>query len=171
MTDKERKVRTYQKAFEEAKTFLEKKYDKTFTSHFLSTLLGHHFDSKDVHIYLISNTDFNPIDLKSILNEMESAIGSLEFNSSDFDFIISDKIEKARIKENGLIWIIHNSDKDPKPSQPHAHEYSLNIKIHLGTGELFEKGKKVGTLRKKEFLRLKEKIIKKGISLPKQSTY
>ena len=154
MTDKERKVRTYQKAFEEAKNFLEKKYDKTFTAHFLSSLLGHHFDSEDVHIYLISNTDFNPIDLKSILdNEIESVIGSVEFNSSDFDFIISDQIEKARIKENGLIWIIHNSDKDPKPSQPHAHEYSLNIKLHLGTGDLFKKNKKVGSLRKKEFLR------------------
>ena len=172
MTNKEKKVRAYQKAFEEARISLEKKYEKSFSSHFLSSLLGHHFDSNDVHIDLISQTGFNPIDLKSILdNEIETVIGSIEFNSSDFDFIVSDKIEKARIKENGLIWTIHNNDKDPKPSQPHAHEYSLNIKLHLGNGEMFKKNKRVGTLHKKEFQRLKDKIIKKGISLPNQTTY
>ena len=119
----------WEEKFEQAKSFLEKKYDKEFSSYYLSSLLGHYFDSDDVHIFLIFHKEIDTIDLKTILdNEINTIIGTFKFDSSEFDFVFSDRIEKARIKENGLVWIIHNSDKDPKPSKPHAHEYSLNVK-------------------------------------------
>lgn len=167
MSDREYMVIKYQKRFEEAKLFLEEKYNREFAPSFLSALLGHHFDSDDVHTYLIFHPNIDSIDLVNILvDEFENILGTFNFNLSNVESLISDRIEKARIKDNGLIWIIHNNDKDPFPSKPHAHEYTINIKLHLRTGECYRKGKVIQKLGKKEFQRLLQKIESEGMKLP-----
>lgn len=41
------------------------------------------------------------------------------------------------VKHKGEIWVIHRNDADPYPSCPHAHNYEANLKLHLGTGDLY----------------------------------
>ncbi len=47
-------------------------------------------------------------------------------------------IEKD-VKVKGKTWRIHKNDADPFPSNPHAHNYDARVKLHLGTGDLYEK--------------------------------
>ena len=167
MTEKQQKVRKYQAKFEEAKAFLENKYEKEFSSLLVTALLGHYFETEDVDTFLIFHDNICDLDFNKILdNEVSFLVGTFDFDSTELDFLYSDRLEKAKVKENGLIWIIHNNDCDPNPSKPHAHEYILNVKLHLKTGELYRKDKIVGKLSKKEFKRVKIKILEKGIKLP-----
>jgi hypothetical protein len=167
MTIKEQKVRNYQKKIDIAKTHLENIYKKKISYSLIISLLGHHFEREDADTFLIFNEDFNSADLIKILeSELNSLGGQIEFESPEFDFLITDRIEKAKVKSKGLVWDIHNNDKDPYPSNPHAHEYSLNVKLHLGTGEFYRKKTIIGKLSKNEFIRLRQKISEKGIVLP-----
>ena len=82
--------------------------------------------------------------------------------------IIPDGIEKAlleqQIKHKGEIWFVHRHDADPHPSNPHAHNYENNLKLHLGNGDLYMVRRKVGSIRKKELLAIREKV--KNLDLP-----
>jgi hypothetical protein len=86
---------------------------------------------------------------------------------SDFDFNIFHKkffseqkilppdllIEyKVKIKSKGLIWIIHKYDKDPFPSNPHAHQLENNIKLDLSNGKFYKTREHICTLKKKDLL-------------------
>lgn len=167
MTIKEQRVKNYQEKIYSAKAHLEKIYNKEITYRQIISLLGHHFECEDVDTFLIFSEDLNSIDFILILEtELNSLSGQIEFESSELGFLIADRIEKAKVKNNGRIWDIHNDDKDPYPSNPHAHEYSLNVKLHLGTGEFYRKKTVVGKLSKNEFKRLRQKITEIGIILP-----
>lgn len=69
------------------------------------------------------------------------------------------------IKHNGEQWEIHKYDADPFPSNPHAHNHEARVKLHLGTGELFKKLKRVGKIRCKELKSLRAKV-SDSIQLP-----
>lgn len=167
MTEKEAKIFNHNKRFDGATKVLEEKFVRSFTPEYLSSLLGHYFERDDVHLFLIFNDNIGKIDLVEILsNEILSVSGYVEFESDEFDFLLEGKIEKATIKSNGYQWVIHKNDADPFPSSPHAHEFNLNVKLDLRTGVMYQKRRQVGFLTKKEFARLKEKIVQKGISLP-----
>ena len=79
------------------------------------------------------------------------------------------RIEKANIQLNGTVWVVYANDKDPFPSNPHAHDYSRGLKLHLGTGELFQGKKPFGPLPKKEFQALKDEIERRlpKLNMPK----
>jgi hypothetical protein len=66
--------------------------------------------------------------------------------------------KKILIKEKGLIWVIHNYDKDPFPSNPHAHCIDQNLKLDLSNGNYYRNRKLKGRLRKKDFLSLRTKV-------------
>lgn len=69
------------------------------------------------------------------------------------------------VKHKGEKWEIHKYDKDTFPSNPHAHNFDANVKLHLGTGELFNKKKElVGKLKLKQLQALRDKV--KNIELP-----
>jgi hypothetical protein len=115
--------------------------------------------------------------------EQMYSIGDVEEILKDFDFETLDLVvetslgvipiefrfnTKVRIKSKGLIWIINRYDKDPFPSNPHAHQLESNIKLHLGNGECYVKKKFISKINKKELFRIREDIIKKcDINLPK----
>jgi hypothetical protein len=78
------------------------------------------------------------------------------------------KKNKVRFKDKGVIWIIHKSDKDPKPSNPHAHNLENNIKLDLSNGNYYIKTQFIGSISKKDLIRIREKaeVVYKG-ELPK----
>jgi hypothetical protein len=56
----------------------------------------------------------------------------------------SRKLIEVTVRANGEIWRIHQNDADPWPSNPHAHNLESGLKLHLGTGELFERRRNTG---------------------------
>lgn len=83
--------------------------------------------------------------------------------------IIPDGTEQAifeeQVRHKGEIWIVHKNDKDPHPSNPHAHNYESNLKLHLGNGDLYLKNKIVGKIKKKHLVEVRNKIA--TVQLPK----
>ena len=67
---------------------------------------------------------------------------------------------KVRVKSNGIIWIIHLYDKDPFPSNPHAHQLENNIKLDLSTGKCFKSRNYIHTISKKDLLEIRNKAEK-----------
>jgi len=65
---------------------------------------------------------------------------------------------KVRIKEAGMIWIIHKYDQDPFPSNPHAHNIDNNFKLHLGNGICYRRREEVYRIPKKNLLDIRKKI-------------
>jgi len=70
------------------------------------------------------------------------------------------------LKIGGKMWRIIKNDVDPLPSNPHAHLLGSRYKLHLGTGELFQRSKVVGRISKSELDDLREKAVEAGITLP-----
>ena len=161
-------VRKYQDLFEEALIILRSKYGNHVNSGLLSDLLAHHFEEERIHEFIIKNYGhkLDNLNLLSILDrEVQSIVDSVDFESPELEELEFDNIEKAQVKEKGGVWRIHKYDDDDFPSSPHAHEASNNLKLHLGTGEIFRKRQLLKKLNKKEFSRLCQKIEKKGIDL------
>jgi hypothetical protein len=107
----------------------------------------------------------------SILLAYVSAIDfesiKIEFDTTTADIHYSLLLmTKAEVKHNGLIWVVHKNDKDPFPSNPHAHQIDNRFKMHLGNGKIYLKRKEISQLRKKEFLAVREKLGDRGIALP-----
>ena len=64
---------------------------------------------------------------------------------------------KARIKALGFQIYIHKNDKDPWPSDPHAHIYDQNLKIDLRNGDCYRNRVFVRRIRKKELLEIRKR--------------
>ena len=75
------------------------------------------------------------------------------------------EVQKRKYKVSGEIWIVHNTDVDPFPSQPHAHNYEQNLTMHLGNGSLYRKRDYICKAKEKSFLRLRE-LLAERVSLP-----
>lgn len=162
----EKSVIEYQRIFKQVLNDLNSKSDIDLTEEDASALLVHHYDEERVHEYIINIKAISYDKLKSILlKELKSNIGIVEFDSPTLTLFEVDNLEKATIKVNNRKWRIHKNDLDPFPSNPHAHEYENNWKLHLGTGEIFVKKKLKGKLNKKDFQRLRTSAIQKGIDL------
>ena len=131
----------------------------------------HIFDS----LFILLSDKYNlewPGDLWDIDVDFEEAKKLL--TAFDFNEIIN-KIEvqseiiprdlliqfKVKIKSKGLIWIIHKNDKDPFPSNPHAHELDNNIKLDLSDGKCYKKKQLIYTLKKRDLLIIREEANKK----------
>ncbi len=91
-------------------------------------------------------------------------IGVVKFDKRIIPYGTDQCIGEELVKHKGEIWVIHKNDSDPFPSNPHAHNYSAGLKLHLGNGRLFLGKEYVNKLRKKDFLALRSKI--KFIDLP-----
>lgn len=102
-------------------------------------------------------------DCKSV-KELPDIEAIIRFDES----IIPDGTEQAlleqEIKHKGEIWFVHRHDADPHPSNPHAHNYESNLKLHLGNGDLYRGRRKAGSISKKKLLAIREKV--KNLDLP-----
>ncbi|MDP3393063.1 hypothetical protein [Sediminibacterium sp.] len=94
---------------------------------------------------------------------------------SEFDFLTLNRLietdidvipehlriqRKARIKSGGLNWIIHLYDKDPFPSNPHAHLLDSNIKLDLSNGNCYCRRKFEYKISHKSLIEIREKAAK-----------
>lgn len=68
------------------------------------------------------------------------------------------RLVEAIVKNRNEIWEVHRYDKDPFPSNPRAHNSENGLKMHLGTGELFRKRKRVGKVRAKDLLAIRGRL-------------
>ena len=75
-------------------------------------------------------------------------------------------ITEKRVTVNNEIWEIHKNDVDPFPSNPHAHNYEANLKLHLGNGQLYRKRQYRGKIKKKDLIRIREELTAASITLP-----
>lgn len=100
----------------------------------------------------------------SSILQLPEVLAVAEFEES----IIPEGTERAlfeeKMKHKGEIWLIHKYDADPFPSNPHGHNHESNLKLHLGTGDLYMGKKVVGSLSRKNLEALREKV--KHVVLP-----
>lgn len=75
------------------------------------------------------------------------------------------RVDEQKLKSGGEIWKIHKYDADPFPSNPHAHNVETGLKLHLGTGELFEKTISRGRIPCKSLRKLRQ-LVRADIGLP-----
>lgn len=73
---------------------------------------------------------------------------------------------EKQIKIQGQKWTIHANDLDPFPSNPHAHNYELGLKLDLSNGFLYKKCKYISSIGKKKLLQIRNECEKQKITLP-----
>src|SRR5690606_29337135 len=104
------------------------------------------------------------------LDEAQSALQQFDFDQYFSELyieieVIEDimSVAKVLIKSNGVVWKIHRYDKDPFPSNPHAHQVQANIKLDLSNGNCYRKKEYLKTISIKELLKIRDaasKVIK-----------
>jgi len=63
--------------------------------------------------------------------------------------------------------MVHTTDPDPFPSKPHAKDYQRRVKLHLGTGEIFDTRKRrVGKLKYPTLMDIRNMISQAMPDLP-----
>lgn len=92
-------------------------------------LLGKNLTSEAV-TSLLKSYDFNRL--------FPELIGIISLDHSIIPDETPRKLTEVTIRSKGEVWRIHKNDADPWPSNPHAHNLESGLKMHLGTGELFE---------------------------------
>lgn len=73
---------------------------------------------------------------------------------------------KVAVKSGGMKWVVHASDPDPFPSDPHAHCYDQNIKLDLISGECYRGRKPIGSLNTKELMAIRKLFEQRGLKMP-----
>jgi hypothetical protein len=68
------------------------------------------------------------------------------------------------VKHKGEIRRVYRNDADPFPSNPHAHNLESRYKLHLGTGELYERRRYVTKIPKKDLMAIR--MLPRGLPLP-----
>jgi len=111
-----------------------------------------------------ARTIASKIQASDIIKRMNSYIQLVPLENSIIPASIYQSLYEERIKCKGDIWIIHKRDRDPFPSNPHAHNYDAGLKLHLGNGYLFHGMKDVGRIKSKDLLAIRNKIT--GVTLP-----
>ncbi len=72
-----------------------------------------------------------------------------------------------KVKLRGHIWTVHKTDPDPFPSKPHAKDYDRRVKLHLGTGEIFDRERRhVGKLKYSTLMDIRDTITQRMPNLP-----
>ncbi len=91
-------------------------------------------------------------------NDCGVPVKEIVLDSSVIPNDFPDDLIKARVKFKGEVWTIHKNDKDCFPSNPHAHNYDRQVKLHLGDGTLFRNRIEVGSISKKKLKLIRERI-------------
>lgn len=121
-----------------------------------STRTASHNLTADQIFVMLKDHDFKFPDESEIIELSESILpdGALK------------RLDEQTIKSKGEIWVIHKYDKDPLPSNPHAHNEETGQKLDLRNGDLYDgKNNYQGTnISKKDLLLLRGKV--KKMTLP-----
>ncbi|MQV12200.1 hypothetical protein GHL01_00375 [Sinorhizobium meliloti] len=123
-------------------------------------LLDHNL-TVDRMLELLKGFDFTPV---SVLYTIELS-GDDRIVPKDALVVLVEKVVKVK----GEKWEIHRYDADPWPSNPHAHNYASRMKLHLGTGELFDSNRKSkGKIKAKTLATIRAELEASKIPLPPQ---
>lgn len=149
----------------------------------LNKKFSHEFKFLDIQLALADHYGYSPEDSTKTASHNLTAQQIFEI-LKDHDFKLPDESETVKldesilpidtlqlldeqtIKSKGEIWVIHKYDKDPFPSNPHAHNEETGQKLDLSNGDLYDgKNKYQGTnISKRNLLLLRSKV--KNIILP-----
>lgn len=145
--------------------------------------LGRSINNLDFQIELAKKLGYNEENSTKILShrlksdEMIKLLNDLEFETPHVLLKVSFTgtilpssirvcLDEKQIKVNNEIWQIHKTDKDNRPSNPHAHNVETGYKLHLGNGQLYNsKCKPLNKRVKRKHLRsIRDKL--EGYTLP-----
>jgi len=102
---------------------------------------------------ILENYDFHRLFPKQI--------AVIHFEDSIIPDRTSRKLIEVTVRANGEVWRIHQNDADPRPSNPHGHNLESGLKLHLGTGELFQGTRNTGEkVRRKHLEAIRAKLSK-----------
>ena len=160
MTDKEKLLNAYLKSSEIALDKLKKEFE-FLNSNYLWEILIYEYE----HFDNPSDVLFENLSTKDIINCIEQyfttsglLILNIKIENSIVPKELSTDLIKAKVKHKGEIWTIHKNDQDTFPSQPHAHNYDKQFKLHLGNGKLYRKKVQIGSIRNDDLFSIRQKI-------------
>ena len=162
MTDKQKILYYYLQESASALKIIFEKYGLEVNSEKLWQILIEYYGCYDIPTeILLKKLDSNEI-LKIITINYLPCLSPLLTIQIDYtvipESVFNDNIIKGIIKYKGEIWEIHKNDWDEFPSNPHAHNYEYGLKLHLGTGELYQKRRFMERIKKKDLLRIRALI-------------
>ena len=134
-------------------------------------ILQAHFDTGIYYseIFFKNLTVQEIVDIVSDYVQINGVIAGEIICDLNFDLELNNNnLEKAIIKFNGSVWHVHKNDKDTFPSNPHAHNYEENIKLHLGNGAIYSKKRFLSNMKRKDLIYFRKLLSAKRseISLP-----
>lgn len=169
----EMKLSKYIKEAEKAKEALSKKLGINISDLFFQKALGEALGYDEEDSTRIIDHDLTAEEMLDKLKDFDfkipEVIGNIKFDHSILPEDVPQRLDEKEIKHKGEIWVIHKNDKDPFPSNPHAHNMETGYKLHLGNGELFSSKNKPlnAKISKKYLIAIRDKV--KNMSLPKLS--
>lgn len=171
MREKEKLYFDYLSNSEKAISKLRQSGHDTIDSSTVWNILAYeleHYDIPTEIIFANLTEDDIYIHVKHFFDSSGRSLGSVKFDFSLIPDDLTDDLIKGRVKMSGEIWEVHKTDKDPFPSNPHAHNLESKYKVDLSNGDLYRKTVKIGNMRRKDFLLLRELIGKeiKDVTLP-----
>jgi len=123
--------------------------------------------STDVCFHMLTANEILELYEKSRF-ELPLELAQINLRDSIIPKHVPGRLDEQTIKVKGEIWRIHKSDKDPCPSNPHAHNLEAGYKLHLGSGDLFDaKCNPLNeSISKKDLMRIRKELGEKRIILP-----
>ena len=158
-------------------TQIEKWYEiQELLAYYFSQKYGYNISRESIYdaLFMVF-ADENNLEWQGDLWDLNISYDKALYSLSNFDFpslkkelfieegIIPNGIlmkYKARIKSKGTIWVIHKYDKDPFPSNPHAHQLDNNIKLDLSNGNCYKIRELIYTVKKSDLLAIRSKAEK-----------
>lgn len=167
----EDEVKYFREELKKVLAVLELFYGRSFSEDELYLALAIYYDLSDMPPNIIFKR-LSSIQMIDALKDYDLVshipIGSIVIAKTTIPGEFPRLSQRALIKVEGELWRIHLYDKDPFPSNPHAHNLETNLKLHLGSGELFQKRQRVGKIAKKDLLLIRDRInnVLKDLVLP-----
>jgi hypothetical protein len=157
----EDEVNYFREELKKARIELEIFYYRSFSDDDLYLALANYYDMLDMPPNLIFKK-LSSVQMIDALKDYDLAsryhLGSVVLNKTIIPRGFPRLSRRVLVKVEGEIWQIHLYDKDPFPSNPHAHNFETNLKLHLGNGKLFNKRQLVGRVAKKDLPLIRERI-------------
>jgi len=171
MTEREKVLKDYLTNSEEALSSLQRLGFLFLDSSFIWQILIYeleHYDIPSEVLFHHLTTDEIVTCVKDYFSKYGLPIKNITIDNSVIPNELNTDFSKAKVKFKGEIWTIHKNDKDTFPSQPHAHNYDRQYKLHLGNGKLFRSKNYIGNISNKDLLNLRQIIAAKvtPIKLP-----
>lgn len=166
----EMKLSKYLKEAEKVKNILSKKLNLDISDLDFQIALGSVLGLDEYKSTRVIEYDLTAEQMLEKLDSYEfnfpEEIESIEFEESILPDDVPRRLDEEEIKNKGEIWVIHKNDKDPLPSNPHAHNKETGYKLHLGNGDLYtSKNKPLDRkISKKHLIDIRDKV--KNIVLP-----